>query len=50
MVAVVGMRRGDLMSDAVGGGHAAHGDGDVPGLRAVVYLRKNVGVNVDHDL
>jgi hypothetical protein len=50
VVAVVGVRRGDLVRDAVGGGHAAHGDGGFPGLRAVVYFRKNVGVNVNHDL
>src|SRR5208282_752214 len=50
VVAVVGMRSGDLMCDAVGGGHAAHGDGGFPGLGAVVYFRKNVGMNVDHDL
>jgi hypothetical protein len=48
MVAVVGVGRGDLMGDAIGGGHLAHGDGHVPGLGAVVYFRKNVGVNVEH--
>jgi hypothetical protein len=36
--------------DAVGGSHAAHGDGSLPGLGSVVYFRKNVGMNVDHDL
>jgi hypothetical protein len=44
------MGSGDLVSDAVGSGHAAHGDGGFPGLGAVVYFRKNVGMNVDHDL
>jgi hypothetical protein len=43
------MGRGDLVSDAVGGGHSAHGDGGFPRLGAVVYFRKNVRVNVDHD-
>jgi len=38
-----------LMGDAVGGGHAAHGDGGLPRLGSVVYFRKNVRVNVDHD-
>jgi hypothetical protein len=30
MITVVGMGSGDLVSDAVGGGRAAHGYGDVP--------------------
>jgi hypothetical protein len=38
------------MRDAIGGSHAAHGDGNIPRLRSVVYFRKNVGMNVDHDL
>jgi hypothetical protein len=50
MVAVVGMRRGDLVRDAVGGGHAAHRDGGFPRLRSVIYFRKNVGMNVYHGL
>ena len=49
VIAIVGVRRGYLVRDAVGGRHAAHGDGDVPRLGAVVYFRKNVGMNVDHD-
>ncbi len=49
VIAIVGVGRGNLMSDAIGGGHAAHGDGDFPGLRSVVHFRKNVRVNVDHD-
>src|SRR5580698_9826491 len=49
VVAVVGMRRGDLVRNAVGGGHAAHSNGHFPGLGSVVYFRKNVGMNVDHD-
>jgi hypothetical protein len=38
------------MRDAVSGRHAAHGDGNVPGFRAIVYFRKNMGMNIDHDL
>jgi hypothetical protein len=49
VIAVVGVRRGHLMSDAVFGRHLAHGDGDIPGLGAVVYFRKDVGMNIDHD-
>src|ERR1700722_2436018 len=49
VVAVVGVRRGHLVSDAVFGRHLAHGDGNVPRLGAVVYFRKNVGMNIDHD-
>jgi len=48
VITVIGMRCCDLMRDAVSRGHAAHGDGDFPGLRSVVYFRKNMGVNVDH--
>jgi len=36
--------------DAVGGSHAAHRDGGIPGLGSVIYFRKNVGMNVNHDL
>jgi len=43
------MGRGHRVRDAVGRGGAAHGDADVPGLGAVVYLGKNVRMNVDHD-
>jgi hypothetical protein len=43
------VRRGDLVGDAVGGGHSAHGDGGLPGFGAVIYFRKNVRMNVDHD-
>ena len=50
VVAIVGVWSGNLVRDAVGGGHAAHGDGGFPGLGAVVYFRKNMGMNVDHDL
>jgi hypothetical protein len=42
VIAVVGVRGGDLVSDAVGRSHAAHGDGGFPGLRSVVYFRKNM--------
>ena len=49
VITVVGMRCGDLVSDAIGRGHAAHGDRSFPGLRSVIYFRKNMRVNVDHD-
>jgi hypothetical protein len=49
VVAVVGMWRGDLVGNAVGCRHPAHGDGRFPGRGAVVYFRKNMGMNVDHD-
>ena len=49
VVAVVGVRRGHLVSDAVLGRHLAHGDGNVPRFGAVIYFRKNVGMNIDHD-
>jgi hypothetical protein len=49
VVAVVGVGRGDLVSDAVSGRGAAHGDRDIPGLGAVIYFGKNVGMNIDHD-
>jgi hypothetical protein len=48
-IAVVGVRRGDDMLDAVRGRHAAHLLGYVPGFRAVVNFGKDVAVNVDHD-
>jgi hypothetical protein len=35
--------------DAVCSSGAAHGNGNVPGFRPVVYLGKDVRVNVDHD-
>ena len=49
VIAVVGMRRGDHVSDAVRRRRAAHGDRDVPRFRAVIYFRKDVRMNVDHD-
>jgi hypothetical protein len=50
VVAVVGMWCGDLVGNAVGCGHAAHGDGGFPGRGTVVYFGKNMGMNVDHDM
>src|SRR5579862_7518490 len=50
VIAIVSVRRSNLMRDAIGGGHAAHGDRSLPRLGAVVYFRKNVRVNIDHDL
>ena len=48
-LAALGVGRGDHVRDAVGGRGAAHGDRDVPGFRPVIYLGKDVRVNVDHD-
>jgi hypothetical protein len=48
VITIVGVGGGDHVSDAVGGRCAAHGDGDVPGFRSVVYFWKDVRVNVDH--
>ena len=48
-VTIVGVRRGDSMANAVSRSHAAHFDGCVPGLGAVVDPGKKVAVNVDHD-
>ena len=48
VVTVVGVGRGDHVSDAVSRRRAAHGDRDVPGFRSVVYFRQDVRVNVDH--
>ncbi len=50
MVAIVGVGGSDLVGDAVGRRHAAHRNGGFPGLGSVVYFRKDVRVNVDHDL
>ena len=47
-IAVVGVRRGDNMLDAVRNRHAAHFLGHVPRLRAVVHLGEDVAVDVDH--
>jgi hypothetical protein len=50
VVAVVGVGRRDHVGDAIGSGRAAHGDTDLPGFRAVVYLGKNVRMDIDHKL
>jgi hypothetical protein len=50
VIPVVGMRTGDHVRDAVSSGRPAHGDANVPGFRSVVYLRKNVRMNIDHKL
>jgi hypothetical protein len=44
------MRSGNLVSDAVGGSHAAHGDRGFDGLGSIIYFGKNMRVNVDHGL
>ena len=47
-IAVVGVRRGDNLLDAIRNRHAAHLLGHVPGFGAVVYLGEDVAVDVDH--
>ena len=47
-IAVVSVRRGNNMLDAVRNRHAAHLLGDVPGLGAVVDFGKDVAMDVDH--
>ncbi len=49
MIAIVGVRRGHHVRNPVGGRRAAQGDRNVPRFRAVVYLRKNVRMDVDHN-
>jgi hypothetical protein len=43
------VRRGDHTRDTVGCSRAAHGHGDIPRLRTVVYFGQDVRMNVDHD-
>jgi len=50
VIPVVGVGAGDHVRDAVSSRRPAHGDADVPGFRSVIYLRKNVRMNVDHKL
>ena len=50
VIPVVGVGTCDHVRDAVRRGRPAHGDADVPGFRSVVYLRKNVRMNIDHEL
>src|SRR6476646_613013 len=47
-ISVIRVRGCDHVLDAVGGGNAAHGFGDVPGFGAVVHFRQNVAVNINH--
>ena len=46
-VALVGVRSGDHVLDAVGLRHAAHCERNFPGLGAVIDLRKNVRMNIE---
>src|SRR5579871_1993971 len=48
-VAIVGVRRGHHVSNAVSSGRFAHGDGDVPGLGTVIDFGKDVRVDIDHN-
>src|SRR5579872_6116046 len=48
-IAVVGVRRGDNMLNAIRSRHAAHLLGYVPRFGAVVHFGEDVAVNVDHD-
>jgi len=47
-VSVVGVGCGDDVSDAVGGRHAAHLNGDVPGFGAIVDFGEDMAVDIDH--
>lgn len=49
-IAIVGMRGGDDVGDAISGRGTAHGYADVPGFRAVVYFGQDVTVDVDHNV
>jgi hypothetical protein len=49
VISVIRMRRRHHVRDAIRRSGLAHGDGHVPGFRAVVYFRKNVRMNVDHN-
>jgi len=44
------MRRGDDVLDAIGGSHTAHGNGNFPGLGAVVYPGDDVAMDIEHCL
>ena len=48
-VAIIGVRRGDRVGNAVRRRHAAHFDRHFPGFWAVVNFGQKVTVNVDHD-
>src|SRR5215469_326980 len=50
VVAVIRVWCRNHVADAVSRGCAAHGEADVPRFRAVVYFRKNVRMNVDHNV
>jgi hypothetical protein len=48
-VAVVGVGGGHGMSNAIRRGHAAHLNGDFPGLGTVVNFGQKMAVDVDHE-
>src|SRR5215472_3938957 len=50
VITVVGVRRGHHVRDAIGRSHAAHGNANIPRLGSVIYLGKNVRMNIDHNL
>ena len=39
----------EALRQRLGGGHAAHFDGNVPRLGTVIYVRKNMRMDIDHD-
>jgi len=43
------MGRCHHVRNAIVGGHAAHGNGNIPGLGPIVYFGEDVGMDVDHD-
>ncbi len=50
VITIVGVRRGHHVRDPVGRCYTAHGNANIPRFRSVIYLGKNVRMNIDHDL
>jgi len=48
MIAVIGVRRGDHVGNAVGGSCSTHLHAYVPGFRAIVDFGQDMGVDIDH--
>jgi hypothetical protein len=49
MVTIIGVGRGNHVSNAIRRCCAAHGDGNIPRFWPVVYFWKDVGMDVDHE-
>lgn len=50
VVTVVGVGRSHHVRDAVGRRDAAHGNANIPRLGPVIYLGKNVRMNINHNM